>query len=330
MLKNILNMFKMGSQSLEDFELEQKIKKVTSDDLIHTYTLNNVKLKAKKDEDNEMENELTNEENISVENIVSDTVATEEENTVEETVVEENQTEITEEVQNEIEETGSEDVSEDTEENEPVGEVVVPSNEISEENEPSNLIHSVETEQLVQEEENNIVSEENEPSNEMIKDIPQNSIQVNIPSETNVVDDELERVKKELEQLRADNAKKEIELAKAELAKEVEQDFNGVPLSTNETVEFLYEIRNSALNEGTKDFIINSLKQLSKSNLVSCEEVGNQLKVEIDPKAELQKKVDEAKDKHGLTEGQALLYIKGKRTLNEAKQASKIVNKRKR
>ena len=309
----------------------------------------------------------TNETEQPVEVIVtSNEVVEKQEEVSEETQEqEENQVETT---TDEVEQTGSEDVSEDTvvETQEVINEQVTesveePLNEVSD-IEPSDLIHSAETEQLVHKaevettqevtEETEMVKEDIEPSSEIVEvenvtdnvevEITNEAIQavepeqveienvkIDIPTPSSEVNDELERVKQELAQMKAKEAEQALKLEKAEIEREVMQDYSGIPLSTNETVDFLYEIKNSTLQDSAKDFILNSLKQLSVSNLKDCQEVGHQLTVEDKSEKELLKeKVQQAQNEHDLTEGQALLFVTGARTLKQAKEVSNKTRRR--
>lgn len=140
-----------------------------------------------------------------------------------------------------------------------------------------------------------------------------------------------ESLLKEIETLKAENAKKDLELEKLNLSKEVEADYAGLPASLDEKVDLVFEIKNSQLSEDTKTFILNSLKSLSTENLKSCQEIGHSQEVdEIDEKDEMKKKIENAINEHGLTENQAFLFVNGDRTLAQAKKASeKVKNKRK-
>lgn len=127
---------------------------------------------------------------------------------------------------------------------------------------------------------------------------------------------------KEIEQLKQEKAEQEIAMQKMNLAKEVEQKFAGVSGKTEDKVEMIYELQNSALSENTKSFILNSLELLSNQNLKDCEEIGHNQEVEVDEVTERKNKVEKAMQEHGLTENQAILFVNGDRTLAEAKKVS--------
>jgi len=341
------------TQSAEEIKMEKELRELSREDVIHSIPIYEPKA-VKKEDDVVEENQITNEVvdmqtdntiEVSVESNEIEQVETQEENQV--TTTESN------------EQAGSEDVSEDTvvDETQSVTEPSAeseeqPLNEVSD-IEPSDLIHSAETEQSVQSEQVEVTQvatevEENvtegiEPSSESetetvatdnaesVTDVAGvENAKIDIPAPSNETIEELERVKQELAQMKAKEAEQALKLEKAEIEREVNQDYAGIPLSTNETVDFLYEIKNSVLNEGTKEFIFNSLKQLSSSNLKDCQEVGHQLNVE--PKSEkelLNEKVKQAQNEFDLTEGQALLYVTGARNLKQAKDATSKARRRK-
>ncbi len=93
--------------------------------------------------------------------------------------------------------------------------------------------------------------------------------------------------------------------------------------------EKIFEIKNSALSEDTKAFILQSLKSLSLQNLSDCQEIGHDLETETDEKAENQAQIKNLMEKENLTENQAFLVVNGFRSLAEAKKASARVQTRK-
>lgn len=132
-----------------------------------------------------------------------------------------------------------------------------------------------------------------------------------------------------VKQLEVEKLEAAVKLAKAELAKTIEAEYAGVPGKVEDKVELIYEVKNSNVSKDTKNFILNSLKSLSTQNLKDCKELGHNKVVELDEKAEQNKKIKEAVEKYDLTEGQALLYVGGKKTLAQAKKSSEIVRNKK-
>ena len=341
------------TQSAEDIKMEKELRELSREDIIHSVTIHEPRAEKKEDDV------------VGKEEITQDVVETTTEETVTVSVetneIEQTKTKVETQEENQVttteneEQTGSEDVSEDTvvdttqSATEPMAESEEqPSNDVSD-IEPSDLTHSAETEQSVQSEQvevTQVTTEENltegielsSQSEEVVTDIVESvtevadvdNAKIDVPAPSNETIEELERVKQELAQMKAKEAEQALKLEKAEIEREVNQDYAGIPLSTNETVDILYEIKNSVLNEGTKEFIFNSLKQLSSSNLKDCQEVGHQLNVE--PKSEkelLNEKVKQAQKEFDLTEGQALLYVTGARNLKQAKDATSKARRRK-
>lgn len=111
------------------------------------------------------------------------------------------------------------------------------------------------------------------------------------------------------------------------LTKDVELEYAGVPGKTEDKVNFIFDIKNSALSNETKDFIFNALKSLSSQNLNDCQEIGHSVEVEVSESDDRNAKVQKAMEEHGLTENQAFLYVNGDRSLTEAKKASNKVRK---
>lgn len=261
--------------------------------------------------------------------VVTEEVAQSDEDIQEEQVeVEEVVSEETEVVNQEQEE----QPSQDSEENEPSEEEAVETEEVGQE-EPVVEEEAGEEEQTEQVEEPAEQEETEEPAEEI--EAVENSIEVaeiEIPSETNeveVTEDNTSALLQEIATLKAEKEAKDIELQKMALAKEVEQDFGGVPGKVEDKVDTIFEIKNSSLSEDTKTFIINSLKSLSIQNLTDCEEIGHDQEVEVNEEEEKKSKIDKAMKEHGLTENQAFLYVNGDRTLAEAKKlSSKVRGKR--
>ena len=206
-----------------------------------------------------------------------------------------------------------------------------PNNEV-EENEPSET-ETVETEQEEKPEgegqeepqEQEEKPAEDEQSVEVTNSVP-------VPAVTNVVDKKVDDIEKsdllkKIDELKSENEKKDLELKKMALAKEVEKDFAGVPGKIEDKVDLVFEIKNATLSDKTKDFILNSLKSLSIQNISDCNEIGHDQEVEVDENADQKNKIEKAIKEHNLTESQALLFVRGERSLAEAKKISDKVRK---
>lgn len=331
-----------AQQDAEQLKYEQQLKEMTVNDVVHEFEIkreNKMEITT-----NMSEQELKNEE-IVVEDApeVSEETEVVAEETVEEVVLEELElVEIAEEpkpVEEGIEpptEQAVETSNEEVVEEQPEEGQEEPQEQIEEQ--PEEAIEEVaeieeEPKQEVAEEEQPEEAEIEQPA-EVVVEAPQN---VEVPSAINVVSEqavEVSEVKtqdllKEIENLKAEKAENEIKIAKMELSKSVEVDFAGVPGNIEEKTNMIYEIQNSVLSSETKDFILNSLKSLSVQNLNDCQEVGHSNEVEEDLKAKENKAIKEAMTEHGLTENQAFLYVRGDRTLNEAKKASNRVKSKK-
>lgn len=242
------------------------------------------------------------------------------------------------EVQNEQ---AGETVAEETEAQE---EIVEPSAEVAEEIEPSDeettepVVTSEEepsTEEVVEApEENTEVQEEpkeetEEQTEEVVEEITDEiepSEAVEPQAETIVPEveasldlvSELAKVKDELAKIKEADAQKAIALAKAELAKEVGNKFKGVPGKLEDKVELVYEIKNSALSDNSKEMILKSLENLSIQNLEACQELGHSEEILVDETD----KMSQAKalaQKEGISEGQAILVLDGTKTLKQVK-----------
>lgn len=231
-------------------------------------------------------------------------------------------------------------VAEETEAQE---EIIEPNAEVTEEIEPSTETEPVATEepdianedvagveeQPAQEEpEAEAQAEEivqNEPDTteeitEATKEI-EPSVEAEVIPEVNASIDlatELAKVKDELNKIKEADAQKAIALAKAELAKEVGNKFRGVPGKLEDKVELVYELKNSALSDSSKEMIFKSLENLSAQNLEACEELGHSEEVIVDEGD----KMSQAKalaQKEGISEGQAILVLDGTKTLKQVK-----------
>lgn len=137
-------------------------------------------------------------------------------------------------------------------------------------------------------------------------------------------EDELKALKTQIE--KAEEAQKEsaVKLEKAELLKSIESEYSGLVGTPEEILEKVYEINKSELSLETKEFALEGLKKLSAKNLEKTLELGVEVKDEVlNSEEEIQKsKIQKAISEHGLTEGQALLYVRGERTLKQAKEIS--------
>lgn len=253
-----------------------------------------------------------------------------------------NEVEVEESTNSELDAPAEENVSEETEvESQEQDEQ--PKNE-SEENEPSEkeTVETEEQEEVVEEEQPaEEVQEGQEEPEETVEEetveevaeedsiaVENNASEIEVPEIKDVEEDKTSALLQEIENLKAEKQAKEIELEKMSLAKEVEKDFYGVPGKVEDKVNTIFEIKNSALSEDTKSFILTSLKSLSVQNLSDCEEIGHDQEVIVDEKTEMETKIKNAIKEHGLTENQAFLFVNGDRTLAEAKKASAKVRAR--
>ena len=267
------------------------------------------------------------------------------ENSIQEETAEdsENITE-TQEENLEVQDEQTQNVEDVAEETEVQDETIEPSADVSEENEPSNETEPVATEEKPEQEETEEVqpeqeiaeepeqveeetSEENEPSEEVKPEA------VVVPEVNASIDlaDELAKVKDELAKIKEADALKAVALVKAELAKEVENKFKGVPGKLEDKVELIYELKNSTLSNDSKEMIFKSLENLSTQNLKDCEEIGHSEEI-LDDMTEEEKIKNSAKklqkDNPILTECQAISVAKGSVSLDVALERSKKVNKK--
>ena len=232
-------------------------------------------------------------------------------------------------------------VAEETEAQE---EIVEPSAEVTEEIEPSDeeitepvatveeepsaeeVVEAPEEVSEVQEEQQEETEEQAEEITEEITDEIEPSEVVEPQAETVVPEveasldlvSELAKVKAELLAIKEADAQKAIALAKAELAKEVGSKFKGVPGKLEDKVELVYELKNSALSENSKEMIFKSLENLSIQNLEACQELGHSEEILVDETD----KMSQAKalaQKEGISEGQAILVLDGTKTLKQVK-----------
>lgn len=276
---------------------------------------------------------------LGIKNEVEQVVEPETVEQTEEVVAQEENLEVQDEPIQEVPEV-VEPVAEETEAQE---EIVEPSAEVEEEIEPSTETEPVaivepeaeiiaEAEQPAQEEpETEVAPEVTEPVQDEpeITDEPEQveeeigpspEASVSVPEVNASIDlaQELAKVKDELNKIKEADAQKAIALAKAELAKEVGNKFRGVPGKLEDKVELVYELKNSALSDSSKEMIFKSLENLSAQNLEACQELGHSEEVIVDELDELGK-AKLLSEKEGISEGQALLVLSNKRTLAQAK-----------
>lgn len=257
---------------------------------------------------------------------------TEPENSIQEETTEdsENITE-TQEENLEVQDEQTQNVEDVAEETEVQNETVEPSAEVLEENEPSNEAEPVATEEKPKQEETEEVQqeqeitqepeqveeetpEENEPSEEVEPKavvVPEVNASVDLVSE-------LAKVKDELAKIKEADALKAVALVKAELAKEVENKFKGVPGKLEDKVELIYELKNSTLSNDSKEMIFKSLENLSTQNLKDCEEIGHSEEIIVDENDKMSKAKALAQ-KEGISEGKAILVLDGTKTLKQVK-----------
>lgn len=350
MNKFLRNLFGFKNEE-QDYGYDSSLRNLSVNDVIKEF--NTVKpLKETKEEIivNEVVQETVQEEIVEQLEEISEEPIQE----VQEEILETQQEEIDEVVEDAV----AEEISEDAE---VIQEIEEPKNEeVVEENEP--IINEIQQAEIL----NDVLEElkpelQEEPQNSLVRETElvdeQTTMEVEVsetelPEETNeveidqtaenvsegvvvdelkvvvdVVDSSLEKLQEQIKQLQEENRAKEIALEKSSLAKEVENDYAGVSGSLEEKTELIYELKHSELSENTKSFIFTALKSLSKSNLQCCEEIG--ISNSEQPKEDtLNDKVQKAMKEHSLTEGQALLYVRGERTLKKAKETSKKVNRK--
>ena len=194
---------------------------------------------------------------------------------------------------------------------------------------------TVETEEKTEEQEETVeetVEEgQEEHQEEVVEELNalENSLETKEEKEESAIEDKTSALLQEIENLKAEKLAKEIQLEKMEFSKEVAKDYEGVPGKLEDKTEKIFEIKNSALSEDTKAFILQSLKSLSLQNLADCQEIGHDLETETDEKAENQAQIKNLMEKENLTENQAFLVVNGFRSLAEAKKASARVQTRK-
>ena len=232
-------------------------------------------------------------------------------------------------------------VAEETEAQE---EIVEPSAEVAEEIEPSDeettepvatveeepsaeeVVEAPEENAEVQEEPQEETEEQAEEIAEEITDEIEPSEVVEPQAETVVPEveasldlvSELAKVKAELLAIKEADAQKAIALAKAELAKEVGNKFKGVPGKLEDKVELVYELKNSALSDSSKEMIFKSLENLSIQNLEACQELGHSEEILVD-ETDKMSQARALAQKEGISEGQAILVLDGTKTLKQVK-----------
>ena len=308
-----------GHKNSEEIQMEKELRAITAENLVKEFKIKNTI------EENGMSEEIKQEEIL-----VQD--APEVEEVSEETeVVQDEQTEQPKNEGKEIE--PSEPKTVGTPEEEVVEEEPKEQEEPEQEEKEEEIVEEQKPEQeqveVIEEPCEEIPAEVKNKKVELVQSIETPVDEVPVKSTSEVSEREAQLLK-EVEALKAEKAEKEIQMQKMELSKEVEQDFNGVPGKVEDKVNTIFEIKNSALSEETKTFILTSLKSLSAQNLADCEEIGHDQEVEVDEKADRQNKIKTAMDKYNLTENQAFLFVNGDRSLAEAQKASaRVQSKRK-
>ena len=319
------------SHKLEQDNKDEEIVELTQADVLKTIDLKvpSKNIKENTQPMNELSNQIDKKKKkkknaIGISNEVEEKTEVQEIETVDE------QTEETVEVQETEEKTDdAQTVSEETEEVQDE-QIEQPSNE-EEGIEPPEP-ETVETEEKTEEQEETVEEEgQEEHQEEVVEELNalENSLETKEEKEESAIEDKTSALLQEIETLKAEKLAKEIQLEKMEFSKEVAKDYEGVPGKLEDKTEKIFEIKNSALSEDTKAFILQSLKSLSLQNLADCQEVGHDLETETDEKAENQAQIKNLMEKENLTENQAFLVVNGFRSLAEAKKASARVQTRK-
>ena len=319
------------SHKLEQDNKDEEIVELTQADVLKTIDL---KVPSKNIKENTQPmNELSNQIDTivtAIKNAIGISNEVEEKTEVQEIETVDEQTEETVEVQETEEKTDdAQTVSEETEEvqDEQI-EQLTKEEEGIEPPEPE----TVETEEKTEEQEETVEEEgQEEHQEEVVEELNalENSLETKEEKEESAIEDKTSALLQEIENLKAEKLAKEIQLEKMEFSKEVAKDYEGVPGKLEDKTEKIFEIKNSALSEDTKAFILQSLKSLSLQNLADCQEVGHDLETETDEKAENQAQIKNLMEKENLTENQAFLVVNGFRSLAEAKKASARVQTRK-
>lgn len=319
------------SHKLEQDNKDEEIVELTQADVLKTIDL---KVPSKNIKENTQPmNELSNQIDTivtAIKNAIGISNEVEEKTEVQKIETVDEQTEETVEVQETEEKTDdAQTVSEETEEVQDE-QIEQPSNE-EEGIEPPEP-ETVETEEKTEEQEETVEEEgQEEHQEEVVEELNalENSLETKEKKEESAIEDKTSALLQEIETLKAEKLAKEIQLEKMEFSKEVAKDYEGVPGKLEDKTEKIFEIKNSALSEDTKAFILQSLKSLSLQNLADCQEVGHDLETETDEKAENQAQIKNLMEKENLTENQAFLVVNGFRSLAEAKKASARVQTRK-
>ena len=319
------------SHKLEEEHKDEEIVQLTQADVSTNIDL---KVPSKNIKENTQPmNELSNQIDTivtAIKNAIGISNEVEEKTEVQEIETVDEQIEETVEVQETEEKTDdAQTVSEETEEVQDE-QIEQPSNE-EEGIEPPEP-ETVETEEKTEEQEETVEEEgQEEHQEEVVEELNalENSLETKEEKEESAIEDKTSALLQEIETLKAEKLAKEIQLEKMEFSKEVAKDYEGVPGKLEDKTEKIFEIKNSALSEDTKAFILQSLKSLSLQNLADCQEVGHDLETETDEKAENQAQIKNLMEKENLTENQAFLVVNGFRSLAEAKKASARVQTRK-
>ena len=316
------------SHKLEQDNKDEEIVELTQADVLKTIDL---KVPSKNIKENTQPmNELSNQIDTivtAIKNAIGISNEVEEKTEVQEIKTVDEQTEETVEVQETEEKTDdAQTVSEETEEVQDE-QIEQPKNE-EEGIEPPET-ETVETEEKTEEQEETVEETVEEGQEEHQEEVVEELNETKEEKEESAIEDKTSALLQEIENLKAEKLAKEIQLEKMEFSKEVAKDYEGVPGKLEDKTEKIFEIKNSALSEDTKAFILQSLKSLSLQNLADCQEVGHDLETETDEKAENQAQIKNLMEKENLTENQAFLVVNGFRSLAEAKKASARVQTRK-
>ena len=252
------------SHKLEQDNKDEEIVELTQADVLKTIDL---KVPSKNIKENTQPmNELSNQIDTivtAIKNAIGISNEVEEKTEVQEIETVDEQTEETVEVQETEEKTDdAQTVSEETEEVQDE-QTEQPKNE-EEGIEPPET-ETVETEEQEETVEETVEEGQEEHQEEVVEELNalENSLETKEEKEESAIEDKTSALLQEIENLKAEKLAKEIQLEKMEFSKEVAKDYEGVPGKLEDKTEKIFEIKNSALSEDTKAFILQSLKSLS-------------------------------------------------------------------
>jgi len=213
----------------------------------------------------------------------------------------------------------TEEVVEESEEpTQEVEEPIVESEEVIEETEVETVEEDAEVLEPEVQAETEVV-EELEKSEDKIEEI------------VKAKEDKIVELEKQLEDFKKTQADQTVKLEKAELSKEIEKSYLGLPKTRDEIVDTIYEINKASISEDSKSFILESLKSLSSLNKKDCQEVGHSEEVDVNKSSEeiLSDKIKKTMQDHDILEEQALLVVTEGRSIAKAKEVTEMVRKRK-